>query len=58
VKAAVIANASFPTKSDGSPDFKKMTAAQKVAFARERIKADLSRQNGDNAGTPARPRRV
>ena len=58
VKAAVIANASLPTKSDGSPDFKKMTAAQKVAFARERIKSDLAQQNGGNTGAPARPRRV
>jgi hypothetical protein len=48
-KVAVIAKAAFPTKADGSPDFKKMTAAQKVAFARERIKSDLARANGDGA---------
>jgi hypothetical protein len=47
-----------PTKSDGSPDFKKMTPAQKVALARQRIKADLSRQNGDNAAKPTRPHRI
>ncbi|HEY7119138.1 MAG TPA: hypothetical protein VH475_21285 [Tepidisphaeraceae bacterium] len=39
-----------PTKADGSPDFKKMTAAQKVAYARERIKGDLARGNGDGNG--------
>src|SRR5688572_12053031 len=33
----------FPTKTDGSPDFKAMTPAQKVAFARQRIQNDLSR---------------
>jgi hypothetical protein len=46
-----------PTKADGTPDFKKMTPAQKVAYARERIKADL-RGNGDNAATTTRPRRI
>jgi hypothetical protein len=58
VKAAVIANPAFPTKSDGSPDFKKMTAAQKVAFARERIKSDLARANGDGGGAPRAGRRL
>ena len=38
----------FPTGSDGAPDFKKMTSAQKVAFARQRIKADLTRSNGQS----------
>jgi hypothetical protein len=51
-KTTVIANAGYPTKSDGSPDFKKMTPAQKVAFARGRIKSDLARANGD--GSPVR----
>ena len=36
--------------------FKKMTAAQKVAYSRERIKADLTRGNGDS--TPPKPRRL
>ncbi len=48
VKTAVIAApaAKLPTTSSGSVDFKKMTSAQKVAYARERIKGDLSRANG------------
>jgi hypothetical protein len=47
-----------PTKSDGSPDFKMMTAAQKVAYARERIKADLARHKENGGGGPAKWRRV
>lgn len=45
-KTAVIANPSgpLPLKTDGSPDFKKMTAAQKVAWSRSRIQHDLARQ--------------
>jgi hypothetical protein len=39
----------FPKTSDGSPDFKKMSAAQKVAFARTRIKSDLASTNGKPA---------
>jgi len=35
-----------PLKPDGSPDFKKMSAAQKVAYSRQRIAADQSRSNG------------
>jgi hypothetical protein len=35
-----------PLKPDGSPDFKKMTAAQKVAYSRQRISTDLSKSNG------------
>jgi hypothetical protein len=55
-KPAVIANPAYPTKIDGSPDFKKMTPAQKVAFARGRIRADLERVNGDApaGGRPGR----
>src|SRR5688572_18971851 len=37
---------SLPKKSDGSPDFSKMSPAQKVAFARQRIANDISRNNG------------
>ncbi|MCC7349267.1 MAG: hypothetical protein IT446_01740 [Phycisphaerales bacterium] len=41
---AVIAQpAALPKKSDGSTDFSKMTPAQKVAYSRQRIRADLSR---------------
>ena len=36
----------FPKKADGSPDFSKMSPAQKVALARQRIKSDIVR-NGD-----------
>lgn len=55
-KAAVITNPAYPTKADGSPDFKKMTPAQKVAFARGRIRADLERGNRDApaGGRPVR----
>ena len=45
VKATTLTNPSFPTKSDGSPDFKKMTPAQKVTYARTRIKSDLAKAN-------------
>jgi hypothetical protein len=54
--SAVIAKPSFPTTGEGRPDFKKMTTAQKVAYSRERIRADLSRSNSDS--TPIRSRRV
>jgi hypothetical protein len=47
VKAAVIGKPTFPVLSDGRPDFKKMTPAQKVAYARERIKSDLAKANGN-----------
>src|SRR4051812_38589533 len=40
VAKTVIANPSLPTKTDGSLDFKKMTAAQKVNYARSRIRTD------------------
>jgi hypothetical protein len=46
-RTAVIAAPAFPTKADGSPDFKKMSAAQKVSFARERIRSDLVKANGN-----------
>jgi hypothetical protein len=46
-KTAVIGKPSFPVNSDGRPDFKKMTTAQKVAFARERIKSDLVKGSGN-----------
>jgi hypothetical protein len=47
-RATVIANPSvgLPTKPDGSPDFKKMTAAQKVAYSRSRIQSDLAKTVG------------
>ena len=43
VKAAVI-----PKASPGTPDFKSMTAAQKVAYARQRIQEDLAKQSNGN----------
>jgi hypothetical protein len=33
----------FPKKGDGSPDFGKMTSAQKVAYSRQRITSDLAK---------------
>lgn len=45
-KPTTIATPQFPTKPDGAPDFKKMTPAQKVAYARTRIKSDLTKTNG------------
>ena len=39
---------SFPRKADGSPDFKLMTPAQKLALSRQRIHADMTRGNGRN----------
>ena len=42
-KTAVIAKG-----AEGTPDFKKMSSAQKVAYARARIKEDLARQSGGN----------
>jgi hypothetical protein len=47
VKSTVIAAPAIPTKADGSPDFKKMSAAQKVAYSREKIKSDLAKANGN-----------
>lgn len=44
--ATIAAPAKLPTRADGSPDFKKMTSAQKVAWSRQRIAADLSK-NGN-----------
>lgn len=44
-KTAVIANPALPTKPPPLPDFKKMSAAEKVKYARAKIKADLARAN-------------
>jgi hypothetical protein len=41
--ASTAALLNLPTKPDGSPDFAKMTAAQKLALARQKIKSDLAR---------------
>src|SRR5688572_22411417 len=58
-RAVIPAPASPPLKPDGSPDFKKMTAAQKVAYSRQRIAADLSRgENGNSSGNTGRGRRI
>lgn len=45
--AVIAAPSAYPTRSDGSVDFKQMTSAQKVAYARYRIRADLSRGEGN-----------
>ena len=45
----------WPTLANGSPDFKKMSAAQKVSFSRQRIQNDLQKANGD--GKPAAVRK-
>jgi hypothetical protein len=44
VASTVIAK---PSSNGPQPDFKKMSQAEKVAFARQRIKSDLARHNGD-----------
>lgn len=38
----------LPKKADGSPDFRSMTAAQKLAYSRRRIQNDIAR-NGNGA---------
>ena len=40
----------FPKKSDGSPDFKQMSPAQKLAYSRQRIQTDLAKANGNGRG--------
>jgi hypothetical protein len=42
----VVASSVIAKPANG-PDFKKMSQAEKVAFARQRIKSDLARHNGD-----------
>jgi hypothetical protein len=42
-RAVIPAPVAPPLKPDGSPDFKKMTAAQKVAYSRSRIASDVNR---------------
>lgn len=45
---AASADGGFPKKGDGTPDFSKMSSAQKVAFSRQRIRTDVARNgNGD-----------
>ena len=52
-KPSVPVPSSSPIAGDGKPDFSKMSIAQKVAYARQRIKDDLLREaNGDT--TPRR----
>ncbi|HSI33956.1 MAG TPA: hypothetical protein VK986_10255, partial [Tepidisphaeraceae bacterium] len=55
VPSPVIKTDAYPTKPDGTPDFKKMTPAQKVMLARQKIQSDLS--TGNETGNGARPRR-
>ena len=45
--AVIAAPAVYPTNADGSIDFKKMNSAQKVAYARERIRAGLNPSDGN-----------
>jgi len=40
---AAVGKAQFPTKGDGSVDFKAMTPAQKVAYSRSKIKSELTK---------------
>jgi hypothetical protein len=48
VVAPAPTNGGLPKKADGSPDFSKMTPAQKVAYARERNREAIARNgNGD-----------
>jgi hypothetical protein len=47
--AVIAAPDGFPKRSDGSPDFKQMSAAQKVAYARHRLSADLSNNDRDRS---------
>lgn len=49
VQAVSAADGGLPKQSDGSPDFSKMTPAQKLALSRQRIKADGAR-NGNGGG--------
>jgi len=42
-RTVISAPAAPPLKPDGSPDFKKMSAAQKVAYSRARISADVAK---------------
>jgi hypothetical protein len=56
-RSVIPAPAAPPLKPDGSPDFKKMSAAQKVAYSRARIAADLSRgDNGNSTGNSGKRR--
>ena len=45
-KTVIASPSAFPTKSDGSVDFKKMSPAQKVAWSRQRLQSDLAKSNG------------
>lgn len=42
-QGAVVATAMIPMTPNGTPDFKRMTAAQKVAYSRQRIGANLGK---------------
>jgi hypothetical protein len=45
--AVLTTSGPFPKKLDGSVDFRQMTSAQKVAYARQRIRSDLSRSRAN-----------
>ncbi|HEX3357991.1 MAG TPA: hypothetical protein VHS31_13550 [Tepidisphaeraceae bacterium] len=45
-ESPVVATAAFPKLADGRVDFKKMNAAQKVAYSRQKIQMDVTKGNG------------
>jgi hypothetical protein len=49
--------AAATARGEGAPDFKSMTSAQKVAYARQRLKADISRDR-EFAGGPSESART
>jgi len=44
--STITVTSTYPLNSDGLPDFKKMSTAQKVNYARTKIKTDLPNANG------------
>ena len=48
--SAIGAPVEYPMQSDGSIDFKKMSAAQKVAYSRGRLRAELAGARGNGKG--------
>ncbi|HWP39493.1 MAG TPA: hypothetical protein VNL70_01110 [Tepidisphaeraceae bacterium] len=49
-RSGVIATTVIPRRADGQPDFTRMTAAQKVAYARQRIRSDGNSAAGATSG--------
>ena len=46
-KAVIAAPIPFPKLANGAVDFKKMTPAEKVAYARDRIRSGMTKANGN-----------